>query len=467
LNGTSALFSSTVQSVGVLSSGNTGATTGQIIVESGANAASRRWKLLTSQNVNGDFVIQQSTTQTGSTFADILGFNATGAATFSSTVAATELYLSTSNGLVGNINSSNANGGYITWQTSGTTIADIGTAQQIFGTGGNDTFGINGRGARALTFGTNNTERMRITSGGNVGIGTTSPGSTRLAVRGSSGGTDAGESLISATLGNDSSMSTALVTIRNAGNRGNIGNADGSSLFRAEFTDATAMIINKDGNVGIGTASPTTKLHVIGSALFNNSSFGTASIRLLGVGASTGLDILADSNDGYLWNRDSGNLYFGTSNAERLRIAANGFVRLSSSSGGLQFNGDTAAANALNDYEEGTWTPNDASGAGLSLTVVDGRYTKIGRQVQCFASITYPSTANANNAIIGGLPFTSSNTAGGSYGAFIVYSNLGTNVFFLNIRNTTTTEITSISGANITNATVSAKNFRLIWIYEV
>ena len=57
-------------------------------MESGANAASRRWKLLTSQNVNGDFVIQQSTTQTGSTFADILGFNASGAATFSSSVTA-------------------------------------------------------------------------------------------------------------------------------------------------------------------------------------------------------------------------------------------------------------------------------------------------------------------------------------------------------------------------------------------
>ncbi len=88
LNGTSATFGSTVQSVGALSAGNAGATTGQIIVESGANAASRRWKLLTSQNVNGDFVIQQSTTQTGSTFSDILGFNATGAATFISSVAA-------------------------------------------------------------------------------------------------------------------------------------------------------------------------------------------------------------------------------------------------------------------------------------------------------------------------------------------------------------------------------------------
>jgi hypothetical protein len=95
----------------------------------------------------------------------------TGAATFSGTITATELNLSTSNGVVGNINSTNANGGYLTWQTSGTTIADIGTAQQIFGSGGNGTFGINARGARDLAFGSNNTERMRITSGGRVNIG--------------------------------------------------------------------------------------------------------------------------------------------------------------------------------------------------------------------------------------------------------------------------------------------------------
>jgi hypothetical protein len=48
-------------------------------------------------------------------------------------------------------------------------------------------------------------EGMRLTSTGNVGIGTTSPGSTRLSVRLNTGGTDAGESLISATLGDNAS----------------------------------------------------------------------------------------------------------------------------------------------------------------------------------------------------------------------------------------------------------------------
>jgi hypothetical protein len=99
-----------------------------------------------------------------------LNISFTGAAIFSSSVTMTYLTVGSSGGEIGNFNSTNANGGYLTWQTSGTTIADIGTAQQIFGSGGNDTFGINARATRNLVFGSNNTERMRITSGGEVQI---------------------------------------------------------------------------------------------------------------------------------------------------------------------------------------------------------------------------------------------------------------------------------------------------------
>jgi hypothetical protein len=67
---------------------------------------------------------------------------------------------------------------------------------------------------------------------------------------------------------------------------------------------------------------------------------------------------------------------------ERMRITSDAYVRLAFGTGGIQFNGDTAAANALDDYEEGTWTPNQGAG----LTVVGtfssvGRYTKVGNLV--------------------------------------------------------------------------------------
>ena len=76
------------------------------------------------------------------------------------------LNISSSLGLVGDINSTNANGGYITWETNNVVIADIGTANQIFGSGGAETFGINTRGTRDFVLGSNNTERFRLASSG-------------------------------------------------------------------------------------------------------------------------------------------------------------------------------------------------------------------------------------------------------------------------------------------------------------
>jgi hypothetical protein len=93
---------------------------------------------------------------------------------------------------------------------------------------------------------------------------------------------------------------------------------------------------------------------------------------------------------------------------EQLRITSNRYVRLASGTGGIQFNGDTAAANALDDYEEGTFTPIDSSGAGLSFTSTSGHYTKVGNICYVSGALTFPSTASTNSIIIGGLPFSPS-----------------------------------------------------------
>lgn len=90
---------------------------------------------------------------------------------------------------------------------------------------------------------------------------------------------------------------------------------------------------------------------------------------------------------------------------------------------GIDFSANTQAAGMtselLNWYEEGTWTPVDGSGAALTFTNVAGYYTRIGRQVTAVFNVTYPSTADASAARIGGLPFTSANTGSGlSNGTF-------------------------------------------------
>jgi hypothetical protein len=75
----------------------------------------------------------------------------------------------------------------------------------------------------------------------------------------------------------------------------------------------------------------------------------------------------------------------------------------------------TGTSELLDDYEEGTWTPIDTSGAGLTFTDDGAQYVKIGQLVVATFAIIYPSTANAASATVGGLPFTSQNTYAAQY----------------------------------------------------
>jgi len=71
-------------------------------------------------------------------------------------------------------------------------------------------------------------------------------------------------------------------------------------------------------------------------------------------------------------------------------------------SGGAYIGG-TAAANLLDDYEEGTWTPVIGGGSCTNLT---GKYTKVGNQVTVTLSVMNGALTSATTAIITGLPFT-------------------------------------------------------------
>ena len=73
---------------------------------------------------------------------------------------------------------------------------------------------------------------------------------------------------------------------------------------------------------------------------------------------------------------------------------------------GILFGSDTADANKLNDYEEGTHSFTDASGASLSMSG-SMIYTKIGRLVKVMFDISYPSTSSSANASVT-LPFSAS-----------------------------------------------------------
>jgi len=96
---------------------------------------------------------------------------------------------------------------------------------------------------------------------------------------------------------------------------------------------------------------------------------------------------------------------------ERLRITSDAYVRLASGTGGIQFNGDTAAANALDDYEEGTWTPaviGSTTAGTATYSTQNGRYTKIGNIVHFELFVAYTGGTGAGNLRIDGLPFAPS-----------------------------------------------------------
>jgi hypothetical protein len=123
-------------------------------------------------------------------------------------------------------------------------------------------------------------------------------------------------------------------------------------------------------------------------------------------------------------------------------------------------------ANTLDDYEEGTWTPADGSGAGLTFTSVEAYYVKIGQLVTATARFTYPATADATTNNISGLPFTVQDTTANVWMAPVVNTS-GTPMALEGINNTTTaTFINYNSSAGFTNANMSGLTVRFTFSFR-
>ena len=177
-------------------------------------------------------------------------------------------------------------------------------------------------------------------------------------------------------------------------------------------TEYSNNLVLTNGNVGIGTASPGVALDVARAA-------GTASYVAMTSGTSTMLVGVDSAGLPRLFTQGTTDISFWTNSTERMRFALTGgdaYLRMSSSTGGIQFNGDTAAANALDDYEEGAWTPTVTAESGSYTTIFSprGTYTKIGRVV----TLTYYFEVNnkgtgSNACILSSLPFASKSSSSG------------------------------------------------------
>ena len=225
--------------------------------------------------------------------------------------------------------------------------------------------------------------------------------------------------------------------------------SDGDGQVFATKNDGTNTVLFRSdgdsyingGDVGIGTTSPDAKLHISGTndaiIRLESTDTGLGQDEIVGAiefekndssGAGAGIagGIRCRSDDSYgartyiAFSTRENSTGAAATDTEQFRILAQG---------GVTFNGDTADANGLDDYEEGTFTPTMPNSGSASFAGQVCTYTKIGRICICNMSLTWQAS-NSNYAVpdnsttfqVGGLPFTamgSTNYGGGN----IVYTN--------------------------------------------
>jgi hypothetical protein len=124
----------------------------------------------------------------------------------------------------------------------------------------------------------------------------------------------------------------------------------------------------------------------------------------------------------------------------------------------------SANANTLDDYEEGTWTPTDGSGAGLTFSGVSGNYVKLGNLVIAQCAFTYPVTSSSSQARMNGLPFVTATNGGG----FCMYNNAGVGIVLRNETATTNTFFTNVTSPStgVANSTLTGAAVQITFIYQ-
>ena len=316
------------------------------------------------------------------------------------------------------------------------------------------------------------------------------------------------------TFSNSNQLSSAYIfgqNLSHAGRTGNIifGTANGvaptermriastgdvSISSTAASSSAITGALRVAGGIGAGAASVfTDSLIVSGTSPVVLRSTGTTDVSV------SAISTLADSsafvyvqNDARQWtmrvngaDADKFNIRDSTAGADRLTIDSTGAATFAGAvsvgtgaavggatagAGGLAFPASAVAvanANTLDDYEEGTWTPTDDSGAGLSFTFYNASYTKIGRLVEVEASILFPSTASTAGVRITGLPFPAADGDDNTGGLSISATTVGANYYMLITRGTSTFTINTNADVGVTNVIYSGKVLKFFGCYHV
>jgi len=293
--------------------------------------------------------------------------------------------------------------------------------------------------------GTAGSHRFVIDSSGNVGIGTSltpsgsSASSRFITVAGSGDGvlqltkTGSGGGAIASAAGTGMLFYT---------HTGTVGSESYSERMRIDAsgnllvgTTTTANLIGGTGNDGVALTPNHIEVGRSGGAgLFINRYTSDGDIAEFRKDGTTVGSIGASGGEPYIGNGDTGlkfnsaNDYIqpfnvsggsGRDNAIDIGNSGNRFKDLYLSGG--VYLGGTGAANKLDDYEEGTWTPTlnfGGNATGMAFTTQSGSYVRVGQvvtaQFRIELSAKGSSTGNAN---FGGLPFNAT-SVGTLYPAF-------------------------------------------------
>ena len=233
------------------------------------------------------------------------------------------------------------------------------------------------------------TERLRITSAGLVGINQT-PSTAQLVVKNSD---DSNRNSIDIYNDNGNQSTSISQDSTGAGSFLQKNNSGTIKTFIKSYGDSYLT----GGNLGIGTDNPAVKLDIVDSGSPNIALRGSSypSIRYSALDGTTDAEIYygIGANDLVVNNVNAGLISFKTTNTERLRIL---------SGGGITFNGDTAAANALDDYEEGLYTGTLTCLTSGTITVDSSwdqlAYTKIGRVVYVSGRLRVSAVSSPSGA---------------------------------------------------------------------
>ena len=187
--------------------------------------------------------------------------------------------------------------------------------------------------------------------------------------------------------------------------------------------NATAITIDSSERVGILQSSPTSNLHI--GATGNDAKRELRLDGTNGSGQTYGCIIQADGENGRFVFKVGQS---GNTPAQQFMVHPDG---------GICFGTDTAAANALDDYEEGTFTPAVSQGiSSVAYTTQTGSYTKIGNLCHVVIHIhTSSGTGNSARVEISGLPFPVADTnPAGTFGrAYSINFTSSSLQFFLGL----------------------------------